>query len=213
MGVSSVATAVMGAGVIKASGALDAELQANIDTALAECAPQARLEVMARYFGNRGPTQEECAEQVGTDSQGRPVTRAMRLGEEQHHVALKCAEEKLKRLKPGGFSLMPRYRVNPQSAGAEYIPQEEVQVLLQQGRHAELRGTIEPDIVIHQQGKPHEVQDVYDFKFPCVNTGKVSPWRRYPTGHPYEDSNQGQVYARALGGTPARVQPHVGVVR
>jgi hypothetical protein len=212
MGVPSIAAAVIGAMVIKSSDSLDAELQASIDKALGECATQARLEVIARNFENRRPTQEECAEQVGTDSQGRPITRAMQLGVEQHQLALVCAEEKLKKLKPGGFSISPRYRVDPETRRGEYIGPEVVEALLRQGRGAELRGTIEPDIVIHE-GQPQRVQDVYDFKFPCVNTDKPSRWRSYPKGHPHELLNQGQLYQEALGGVPGRIQPHVGVIR
>jgi hypothetical protein len=203
---------VLGAVVIRSSDSLDKELQARIDKELSECATGARLEVMSRHFKDRGPTQEECAERVGTDSQGRPVTRAMQLGVEQHEVALRCAEARLKKVKPGGFSLSPRYRVDPQTGRAQYIPREVVEELLRQGRGAELRGTIEPDIVIHE-GQPQRVQDVYDFKFPCVNTDEPSPWRRYPKGSPHADLNQGQVYEKAFGEIPARVQPHVGVQR
>lgn len=212
IGVSSIATAVIGAAVIKPSHSLDAEMQASIDKALAECATQARLEVMAKYFQNRGPTRGECAEEVGTDSQGRSVTRAMQLGVEQHQVALRCAEEKLKKLKPGGFSISPRYRVDPETKRGEYIAPEVVEALLRQGRGAELRGTIEPDIVIHE-GQPQRVQDVYDFKFPCVNTDQPSRWREYPKESPHAGANQGDLYRDALGGTPARVQPHIGVYR
>jgi hypothetical protein len=92
------------------------------------------------------------------------------------------------------------------------MPREEVEALLSQGRSAELRGTIEPDIVIHE-GQPHRVQDVYDYKFPCVNSPKRSGWRRYPAGTPHGGKNQGEVYQQALGGSPARVQPHFGVYR
>lgn len=97
---------------------------------------------------------------------------------------MQCAEEKLSQLKPGGFSIMPRYRYEPATGKAEHLPPETVKELLRQGRGAELRGTLEPDIVIHR-GEPNEVQAVRDFKFPCENTGKRIPWREYPTGHVY----------------------------
>jgi hypothetical protein len=166
---------------------------------------------MLKHFG-RSPTREECTEVVGTDSKGQPITRAMQLGLEQHTLALLCAEKKLQELKPGGFSMQPRYRVDSETGKAEYIPREVVETLLRQGRSAELRGTIEPDIVIHE-GPPHRVQDVYDYKFPCVNTSKRSNWRTYPAGGPHAEKTQGEVYQEALGGQPARVQPHVGVYR
>jgi hypothetical protein len=205
-------TAMAGAAVIKSGRSLNEELQRAIDEALAQCATEARSEMMAKHFSNRGPTRENCEEVVDKDSQGRPITRAMRLGVEQHKTALLCAEEKLKQLKPGGFSISPRYRVDPETGKAEYIPPEVVQALLSQGRSAELKGTIEPDIVIHE-GQPHRVQDVYDYKFPCVNTDKPSSWRRFPENSPHKGTTQGELYERALGGTPARVQPYVGVYR
>jgi hypothetical protein len=205
------ATSVVGAAVIQVGHSLNAGLQARIDEALAECADAARSEVMLKHFG-RSPTREECNEVVGTDSQGQPITRAMRWGVEQHTLALQCAEKKLQELKPGGFSIQPRYRVDPETGKAEYLPREVVETLLRQGRSAELRGTIEPDIVIHE-GQPHRVQDVYDYKFPCANTSRMLDWRKYPAGSPHGEKTQGEVYQKALGGQPARIQPHLGVTR
>jgi hypothetical protein len=121
----------------------------RINEALAECADIARAEVMLKHFQGRRPTHEDCNEEVDTDLRGEPITRAMRLGVEQHRVALQCAEEQLRELKPGGYSLSPRYRYDPVTGKAEYLPPETVKELLRQGRSAELRGTLEPDIVIH----------------------------------------------------------------
>jgi len=115
-------------------------------------------------------------------------------------------------LKPGGFSLSPRYRYDPKTGEAAHIPREAVKELLSQGRGVELRGTLEPDIVIHG-GKPHQVQAVYDYKFPCVNTGKWIEWRPYREGHVHEGSHQGELYKNALKIRPTRVQPHLGVKR
>ena len=84
--------------------------------------------------------------------------------------------------------------------------------MLSQGRGVELRGTLEPDIVIHA-GKPHQVQAVRDFKFPCVNSGKWVGWREYREGHVHEGMHQGDLYMNALKVSPARVQPHLGVKR
>jgi hypothetical protein len=210
-GVSVLATSVVGAAVIQVGHSLDAELRARIDAALAECADAARSEVMLKHFG-RSPTREECDEVVNTDSKGQPITRAMQLGVEQHTLALRCAEKKLQELKPGGFSIQPRYRVDPETSKAEYLPREVVETLLKQGRSAELRGTIEPDLVLHE-GQPQRVQEVYDYKFPCANTSQRVPWRKYPRGHAHEGSTQGDVYREALGGKTALIQPHLGVSR
>lgn len=196
--------------VIDASKSLAPELLERINEALAECADMARAEVMLKHFAGRGPTAQECNEQVDQDSRGEPITRAMKLGVEQHRVASQCAEEKLRELKPDGFSLSPRYRYDPATEKAEYIPREAVRDLLKQGRSAELKGTLEPDIVIHA-GSPHQVQAVYDYKFPCVNTDRKSPWRDYPKGHVHSGGNQRELYEQALKVTPLRVQPHLGV--
>jgi hypothetical protein len=143
------AGAVGGPAVIDDSKSLDSELLERINEALAECADIARAEVMLKHFQGRRPTHEDCNEEVDTDLRGEPITRAMRLGVEQHRVALQCAEEQLRELKPGGYSLSPRYRYDPVTGKAEYLPPETVKELLRQGRSAELRGTLEPDIVIH----------------------------------------------------------------
>jgi hypothetical protein len=204
------AAAVGGQAVIDASKSLDPELRERIHEALAECADMARAEVMLKHFGGRRPTAEECEEEVDRDSQGEPITRAMRLGVEQHRVALQCVDEKLGELKPGGCSLSPRYRYDAAKDKAEYIPREAVKELLSQGRGAELKGTLEPDVVIHSAA-PHQVQATYDYKFPCVNTDKRSEWRRYPAGRKDAVRDQGQLYEKALKVKPARVQPHLGV--
>jgi hypothetical protein len=204
------AGALGGQAVIDASKSLDSDLLERIDEALAECADMARAEVMLKHFAGRRPTAEECNEEVDTDSRGEPITRAMRLGVEQHRVALECVEEKLGKLKPGGFSLSPRYRYDEAAEKAEYIPRETVKELLKQGKGAELRGTLEPDVVIHE-GAPHQVQAVRDFKFPCVNTSEKSPWRVYRQDSPHAGDNQGELYKKALKVRPGRVQPHLGV--
>ncbi|WP_224247450.1 hypothetical protein [Hyalangium gracile] len=191
--------------------AIDATLETRIRQALKECADKARADVMDRHF-QRSPTREECQEVVEHDAQGQPVTRAMLLGREQHQAALECAELRLRQLKPGGFTLSPRYRYDPSTNETRFMSPEEVKSLLDQGRAAELRGTIEPDLVIHLPGQPLHVQRVFDFKFPCVNTDKPSRWRAHPKGHPHEDISQKDLYERALKVVPKRVQPHIGVI-
>jgi len=204
------AGALGGQAVIDNNKSLDAELRERIEEALAQCADKARADVMDEYFRGRRPTAEACAEEVGTDSQGKPITLAMKLGVEQHRVALSCVDEELKALKPGGFSLSPRYRYDPATGKAEYLPRETVQELLRQGRGEVLRGTLEPDVVIHG-GAPHQVQAVYDYKFPCMNTDRQSQWRTYSSERLDGVRNQGDLYWRALKVTPRRVQPHLGV--
>lgn len=209
-GALAAGAAAGGQAVVNASQSLDPALKERIEEALAKCADGARSDVMFKYFAGRKPTAEECNEQVDQDSRGEPITRAMQLGVEQHRVALRCAEQKLREIKPGGFSLSPRYRYDSTTGKAEYIPRETVNELLKQGRSAELKGTLEPDVVIHS-GAPHQVQAVYDFKFPCVNTDRPSVWRSYSEGRADGIGNQGDLYNKALKVEAARVQPHLGV--
>jgi hypothetical protein len=189
---------------------IDATLEGRIRQALKECADQARMNVMYKHF-QRSPTREECLEVVEYDAQGQPITRAMLLGREQHEVALACAEKRLKQLKPGGFTLSPRYRYEPTTGETQFISPEHVKTLLDQGRAAELLGTIEPDLVIHLPDHPLSVQLVFDFKFPCVNGGQT-PWREYPKGHPYAGLTQKEIYLRILSDKVFRVLPHWGVL-
>ena len=74
-----------------------------------------------------------------------------------------------------------------------------------------LLGTLVPDVVIHT-GKPLEVLDVYDLKFPCPGTN-FPEWRKYTDGHPYEGQHRGQLYQQTFGVDPARVAPRWGVLR
>jgi hypothetical protein len=183
-----------------------------IDKALAECADLARSEVLLRHrqsFAGLSPTREECNERV-KEATGRPVTRAMQLGTEMHQVALKCAKEKLGTLRPGGFSLEPRYRYDRKSGKTKQVSDEEAQALRESGNAGELRGTLVPDVVIHP-GNPLHAQAIYDFKFQCVHTDDSPQWDRYPAGHPHQGLNQRQLYQEALGVTAKRVAPRTGV--
>lgn len=189
---------------------IDVSLETRIREALSQCADDARAEILLKHFDGKSPTQAECSEVIGTDGKGDPITRAMQMGIEQHELALKCAQEKLEELKPGGFSISPRYRVDPITGKVQYLSQAQVKSLLDAGRSAELRGSIEPDIVIHA-GNPLHVQAIFDFKFPCMNGGRT-PWRKCPENHPYAESTQKDVYVRVLGNNVFRVLPHWGVL-
>ncbi len=190
---------------------LDATLKERIRKVLDECADAARSTIMAKHFGNKEPTREECNKKVGQDHKGRPITRAEQLGNEQHEAALRCVEKRLSELKPDGFSIKPRYGRNARTGVVEHIPAERVEALLREGRASELLGTIEPDLVVHTERAPHSIQAVYDFKFPCLS-GHKSRWRDYPDG-PHQGRTQGEVYKEFLGVEPGLVTPRGGVSR
>jgi hypothetical protein len=197
------------ASVAAALRPLDNDQRARIDEAILECVKDADFQLNDRAFGG-SPSREQCSEVLERDASGRPVTRAMRLGTEKHDLAMECIQRKLNELRPGGFSLNQRYRLNRLTGKWEPLSRQELEALLRAGGK-ELLGTIEPDIVIHS-GNPTEVLDVYDLKFPCPGTN-AARWNDYPKGHPHEDLNQGQLYEQAFGVKPARVSPRWSVER
>jgi len=193
---------------------LDNEARISIEQALTDCANMARSEVLLRYptaFKGPAPDANEC-NQGTVDAQGRSVTWAMRLGTEMHEVARQCAEEELNKLRPGGFSLEQRYRYDMRTGSKRPISAAEERALVASGNQGELKGTLKPDVVIHS-GSLLDVQAVYDFKFPCVNTGRVPHWTEYPEGHPYSGYDQGAMYEMAFKSDVARIMPRLGVIR
>ncbi|WP_147445048.1 hypothetical protein [Corallococcus sp. CA053C] len=206
----AVEVAVLVAG---ARAMLDEDTQRAVEQVLKECADLARSEVLIRQHGGQSPTKEECNEVVEHNARKEPVTQAMKWGTAMHQFALECSRQRLDTVVPGRFSLEPTYRYDRRVPRTTYLTQEQVNALLREGRGAELRGTIVPDVVIHQ-GDPLQAQSVYDFKFPCVNSDARPPWRRYPRGHAYEGEYQDQLYQQALRlpEAPLRVVPRIGVI-
>jgi hypothetical protein len=135
----------------------------------------------------------------------------MRLGIEMHEVARKCAEERLSRVRPGGFSLDQRYRPDMDTGQKELVSTEKEQALEESGNGGELKGTLKPDVVIHQ-GDPLNALVVYDFKFPCVNSDSIPEWSQYPDGHPFAGFSQGEMYQKFIAPLIARIIPRLGVV-
>ncbi|WNG18014.1 hypothetical protein [Cystobacter fuscus] len=192
-------------GTIRA--ALGPEQEARINQVLSECANEARLKVLLEHMDGKSPTPVECDEKKKFG--GKVRTRAQFFGEEMHRAAFQCVQEKLSVLRPGGFSLEPRYRYDQRTRQRELISAEEEQALLEEGCFNELKGTIKPDVVIHS-GDPLQPQAVYDYKFPCKNTDKAF-WCQYAQG-PYAGLWQNAVYKEILGIQPHQVLPWIGVV-
>ena len=198
-----------GATVAVAVKVLDEALHLSIKEALKECANQARTTVLLKRLNGRRPTPQECNENV--EWEGRMLTRAMWLGNLMHDDALDCIQEKLELLRPGGFSLKQRYRHNERTGETTLVSKDEVKRLIEQGRKNELKGTIEPDVVLHS-GDPLHPEDVYDFKFPCADISRAPPWREYPTTRSRRKLNQKDAYESALGVTAWRVVPWLGIL-
>jgi hypothetical protein len=190
---------------------LDNATKLSIQRMMELCANTARTQVLLRHSGTfKSPVPEagEC-KSMTVDATGRSVTWAMRLGLEMHEVALQCAEGELKGIRPGGFSLKPRYRFNRKTKEKSLISPEEKAALLRQGGEG-LKGTLEPDVVIHT-GNPLQVQAVFDFKFRCVNFDLEPEWREYPPGHRYAGESQGDIYKEAFGEVVELIGPLKGV--
>lgn len=189
---------------------LEESARKSIEEELTKCADLARSEVLLRYpkqFKGPVPDADECKQE--TKSKGRRVTWAMRMGIEMHEVARKCAEEQLGKVRPGGFSLEQRYRLDLETAQPELVSAEAEQALDASGNSGELKGTLKPDVVIHE-GDPLNAQAVYDFKFPCVNIDSVPEWGQYPDGHPFAGFTQGSMY-RFIAPLVGRIIPRLGV--
>ena len=187
----------------------DKAQQARIGQAIHNCVQEADFKLNERYFGG-SPTRAQCSEVVELDRNGEPVTRAMLLGREKHALALECIQRELSRLRKDGFSLNQRYRENKATGRWEPLSQNQVEALRHNGGSG-LTGTIEPDIVIHT-GNPAEVLDIFELKFPCPGTNPAR-WHPYGPGSPHHPLHQGEVYAKAFGGNPARVSPRWGIKR
>jgi len=195
-----------GATVAVAVKVLDKTLHLSIRRALEQCVDQARTYVLLKHLDGRRPPQE-CNEDV--EREGRTLTRAMWLGNLMHDAAFECVKEQLEQLRPGGFSLKPRYRYDKRTDKTTLLPRDEVQRLISQGRTSELRGTLEPDAVLHA-GDPLHAEAVYDFKFPCVELDSSPRWREYPEGHPHHKKTQKQMYERALKAPVWHITPRMG---
>jgi hypothetical protein len=184
----------------------------ELEKGLAACAVQAEQVGNARYFQDRPPTRQECAEVIEKDRCGNPVTRAMFLGRKKHVLALQCAEKVLKALWPAPFSIEQRYRYYPNARMVESISREKEARLIADGCTDELRGTIKPDIVLHEN-RSLLLKSVLtlDFKFPCPSSN-LPQWTRYGSSSPYADSFQNKVYENALGGQALLISPAQGVV-
>lgn len=189
----------------------DETAKKSVEEELKKCAELARSEVLLRYpKQSKGPAPDadECKQE--TKSNGRRVTWAMRLGIEMHEVARKCAEEALSRVRPGRFSLEQRYRIIDLETGEkELVSAEEEQGLEESGNGGELKGTLKPDVVIHE-GDPLSALAVYDFKFPCVDIGSMPKWTQYPPGHPFAGLTQGRMYQDFIAPVVGRIMPWIG---
>ncbi len=174
-----------------------AELK-RVEGILVQCAQRASADVDAEdeVLRGRSPTQEEC-QQVVREEKGKKVTRAMEWGNKKHARALECARVELAKRFPDNVSVEPRYQRDPDSGKWLWLDPGKVKEWIELGLTHHLLGSLVPDIVIHASGNPNQVQNVFDFKFPCPATNRPT-WGVYRPGHPNYPSTQGKMYEKAL---------------
>ena len=191
---------------------LEAAELTRVEAILMECASEANGQVNERLFGKGGwPTAAYCEEKV-KNQWGQQEKRSEELGRLKHEVALECARKKLEEVIPGNYSIEPRYYLEP-GKKPRLIPPAQVAEWLSDGLFHLLRGTLVPDVVIHQTREPLKAQAIYDFKFPCPLDNKPR-WNPYPSGHPHYRKTQGDLYRQILQGRdPALVAPNHGIRR
>ncbi|RKH54695.1 hypothetical protein [Corallococcus aberystwythensis] len=182
----------------------------ELEKRLADCAVQAEQVGNARFFEGRPPTRQECSEVVEKDRCGNPVTRAMQLGKQKHVLALECAEQVLKERWPAPFSIEQRYRYYPNARMVETISPEKEARLIAEGCTEELRGTIKPDLVLHEGRNLLKAALTLDFKFPCPDSNEPQ-WTRYGRSSPYDNQTQQDIYEQALGGKAILISPRKGM--
>ncbi|NOK17441.1 hypothetical protein [Corallococcus carmarthensis] len=212
-GVRAAEVAVVVAG---ARAMMDEDTQRAVEFVLKECADLARSQVLLRYHDGQSPSKAQCNETLRNEK-GESVSRAMWLGDKMHAAALECAQQKLESLRPGRFSLEPTYRVDRRTGVTTLLSAEEVQLLKQPRFQSELKGTLVPDVVIHE-GSPLEANAVYDFKFSCYNVDEPAVWREVPAegASPGSVPTQKNLYMKALGLSRSqvlRVVPRHGVLQ
>ena len=171
---------------------------ARIETVLVRCAQQASQAVDAEdeVLGGRRPSAEECRKVVRQEN-GKDVTRAMELGRKKHLRALDCARLELGKLFPDHVSFEPRYQRDPDTGRWSWLDPRKVREWIELGLTHHLLGSLAPDIVIHASGNPNQLQNIYDFKFPCPADNNPS-WSKYRPGHPHHPKSQGDMYEKAL---------------
>lgn len=181
-----------------------------VEQTLADCAQKADKKINTEDEELRGqePTREQCKQVVRMEGD-TAVTRAMDLGARKHKEALDCVREALAERFSKNVSLEPTYQKDSKTGLWRWVDPKQIEEWLQIGLKSPLWGALVPDIVIHASGNPNQIQNVYDFKFPCPSTNTPS-WGRYTKDQPHYPNDQGKMYEDALLGgksNPQRVTP------
>jgi hypothetical protein len=184
---------------------LATDLRKKVEEEIVRCVRQAEQEVNDYHFGGKSPTWQQCQEV----KVGERTTWAAYLGLFKHEMAWSCLRKALdKLLGKDRYLLHPRFYVNPKTGKWEHMTRDLMSQIVTKQGWSDLRGTIEPDIVLLDANGV--IIHVYDLKFPCPETNGTY-WSRYTNG-PWRYWSQGELYNEALQVTPRLVSPQDGVI-
>jgi len=176
---------------------LDAADVARVEEVLVKCAKEADSKINKQEYGEgKYPDDAECRRVIGYTDDGDPIRRASELGEMKHKEAFKCVKRELGKEFPDHISREPRYGLNSSSEGP-FLTNRRLNSLV-------------PDIVLHLVKKPHKVQFVYDFFFPCTLKNKSNPLGELEVNLRAKQEKYGPLGGD---GEPALVTPQLGISR
>lgn len=200
--------AALGTITYAAKKALERSEQEEIQEIVQECVNLADRQINDELLGGKRPTWARCNEEVTMPGSSEKISRARQLGQLKHSRALQCIQQKLDKLLPGRFLLMPRFLYDPVTKKTRLLSLSEENLIRNVVGTMGLRGSLSPDIVIYiGEAGVIEVQAVYDLKFPCPDENRPR-WDEYPSDHPYRHRTQEDMYWEATGVKPELVSPN-----
>ncbi|MFY0577225.1 hypothetical protein ACN28S_25505 [Cystobacter fuscus] len=157
-------------GLLRLERALTGAELDRLEGILKECVSQAHADINKDYQQQDGgfkfkngkfPSDAECNRAMGFTESGDPITMAQQLGTLKHAAAFACLKTRLSKEFGDNFSIEPRYKGKADSSGI---------TLTTDGP-----GSLVPDVVVHATRNATDIQCVYEFKFPCHESRRLSP--------------------------------------
>jgi hypothetical protein len=157
-------------GLLRLERALTGAELDRLEGILKECVAQAHADINRDYQTQDGgfkfkngkfPSDAECERTMRIKGSGKPVTLAQHLGTLKHAAAFACIKTHLSKEFGGNFSIEPRYKGDTDSTGI---------TLTTDGPES-----LVPDLVVHAIRNATDIQCVYEFKFPCHESRRLSP--------------------------------------
>ena len=142
----------------------------HLEGILKECVSQAHVDVNKDYQQQDGgfkfkngkfPSDAECNRAMRFTESGDPITLAQQLGTLKHAAAFACIKTRLSKEFGDNFSIEPRYQGKADSSGITLTTDGPASLV--------------PDVVVHATRNATDIQCVYEFKFPCHESRRLSP--------------------------------------